>query len=230
MAIGFLQGTGVQSSGSVASVSKAFTSNVAAGSLLVVGVHSDTTAIASATVTDTLNGSHAAANTGVAANGQRAGIFYTANSAGGACTVTFDSGTDFMTLGIAEFSGAATTTPLNANNSGSGTSAAPATSTLATTGTTVLVGTMTHASAQQTLTPGTGFFTVFGDETVDALPIQMEYKIGANGTLAATWTAGASVVWGASAAAFSEAAGAADPFPAAYRRLQPPSWRTLLAR
>jgi len=136
-AITFVQGKAFDAS------SGAFPSAVTAGNLLVVVVANTNSTNTSANtwhVGDTVNG--ASSYAGVASNslGGHVGVynfFYKANTAGGANTVSMGSGSSGVTsIYIAEFSGAATSSPLdatvaNANGSSSDPTASALTPTVA---------------------------------------------------------------------------------------------------
>src|SRR3954463_3243908 len=107
MAAAHVQSTGVESVGSVASVAKAFASNVTAGNFIAVGCVSSTAAIPTNAVTDNLSNTYTqTAPAQDAGSGIRTAIHYAKNVTGGACTVTLDAtGSDFQSIAISEFSG-----------------------------------------------------------------------------------------------------------------------------
>lgn len=122
-------GTGLAASGT-ATIAKAYTSNVQAGSLLVcaITVYDSTK---TPTVSDNLNGAWTQAvsysNTAVLNHITR--IFYFPNSAAGACTVTGSwTGAASSEIHQGEYSGAATVSPLDQTGTGGASSGANQTS------------------------------------------------------------------------------------------------------
>src|SRR5438105_778701 len=92
MALAHVQGTGIQSTGSVTSLSKAFASDVTAGNLLAVGIIGNKSATA-----PTFTGTPPAGNSNTFAQAvtnpspsatSRADIWYAKNSNAGATTIT----------------------------------------------------------------------------------------------------------------------------------------------
>src|SRR5438105_10235091 len=123
--------------------------------------------------------------------------FYEANCASGPCTVTFavSSGTADISCVVSEWSGVATSTPLDQFASHETTSSTSPSSSA--TGTRaqadeVLLGAMNHDGTSRTITEGTGFSLLQEHEGGSAdMPIGTEYWIvSATGTDAATWTIG----------------------------------------
>lgn len=107
----------------------AFSSNVTAAGLIVIGVVTFNTGI-TLTITDSLGNTYAQAGTYLlnGAGTYRLSIWYAKNIAGGACTVTVTpSATAFITWGQSEYSGAHLTAPLDSTNSGTGTGTVPTT-------------------------------------------------------------------------------------------------------
>jgi len=145
--------------------------------------------------------------------------FYVANCSGGANTVTFDStGTASadMTVVIAEFSGAATASPLGVTSSGTGTGTAASSGTTATLDQAdgMLWGAMCHTGADTTIAETGGATLIHETEGgTSNMPIGTSYEITAATTgQAATWTLGASRTWTAHVAFFKAAAAAGGTF------------------
>src|SRR5579872_5919936 len=115
---------GTLSSGSTIS----FTSNVTAGNLLVLlcaqSGSSGANRVISA-VSDNLNGSWTLAKRqGTAGTNPQSEVWYLANTLGGACTITITwaNGSDAKDMLALEYSGVATTTPLDVTDGITGTS------------------------------------------------------------------------------------------------------------
>lgn len=198
MATAFVQGTGVASVGSVANVSKAFTSNVTAGNCIAVATCCNNTVPGTSDVTDDLTNSYTrdVVVNGIAAGRAASAGYHAFNIAGGACTVTFDpTGSDFMTIGIAELSGTGSSDPIDGTgtaNAGFGTSVTTSTWTMAGNGT--IFGGLEHNGADTTLDPGAGFTLIFESEnTVNAMPLIAIYQdgISAGSGKSASFTLGA---------------------------------------
>lgn len=141
MAWAFVQATAVASgSGSATTVALAYTSNVVAAHLLVAYVtYQDTAQTVTATCADSLGQTWSAAigptrNSGLG-GGWTQYIFYFANTVAGAdtVTVTFSASVAFRRLDILEYSGIATTTPLDVTSGAIGSGASTKSSGSATT-------------------------------------------------------------------------------------------------
>ena len=196
MAAAFVQGTGIQSSSSVASLSKAFVSNVTAGSALAVGVSvGAATAGASSCSGGTGGGgtmTQAVVNNHVSAGNAESAQYYALNVTGGAVTVTFTpTSSDFCGIGIAEFSGIKTTSALDGTGAESGTasSTTQTTTTWTTTGDGVSVGCCLNNEAAATITIGGGATLIYDNDAVTSMPINFGYKL-TTGVVSAsmTWT------------------------------------------
>lgn len=130
MAIAFVQDDAYYSeSASATTAVKAFTGNVAAGSLIVVAVSGSNTGTVTATSSDSINGAHLLAvgptvHATLGTQGFRQWIFYFANSGSGACTVTvsFSATIGFRRLMILEYSGIATSSALDQTAAATGNS------------------------------------------------------------------------------------------------------------
>lgn len=213
-----LQSTGVQSVGSVASVSKAFSSNVVAGSLISVSGVTSNADMPAGSVTDTQGNVYSQDRIQQRSANERTALFSTVASASGPLTVTVDcTGSDVQSIGISEFSpdsgfvwSTVAATRLETSNQGTGTSgASQATGNLVTSDTDVIVGVLTHGDVTETLNVGSGFAQLFEDEDATDMPINFEYRISAPGTYTANWTSGTSLTpgWCCVGAAYKQTAG-----------------------
>jgi hypothetical protein len=205
MAAAFVQGTGIQSVGSVASVGKAFTSNVTAGNSIIVGGVTATADMPAGSVTG--GGTYTRDVILQRATNERAAKFHAHSATGGATTVTLDAtGSDVQSIEIEEVSGldtAGTVVTASGSNASSGN---PVTGNLVTSGNCYVSGVMTNgAGSATTMTPGGTYNQVFEDEDVTDMPINGMYKIVAAGTYTADWTMNAARSWVCVAAAYPEA-------------------------
>lgn len=126
MAVAFLQATGGFSNSAGTTIAATYGNPVAAGNLLVCSVTCDVNAALS--VSDTVNSAWVAIGSLQVGLGVSQ-MFYKANSAAGTPTVTATSAGgagSYRNIRIGEWSGVATSSPLNANNSTTGTSTTPA--------------------------------------------------------------------------------------------------------
>lgn len=108
MSVVFVQGTGAQSSGSVASLSIGFSANVTTGNAIAVGMINNADKCLQNSVTDTLGNTYKQViyQNGANASAAFSAGFYANNIIGGSCTITLDpNGSDFVSGCIAEFSG-----------------------------------------------------------------------------------------------------------------------------
>jgi hypothetical protein len=210
MANSHVQGTGVQG-GNVTSLSKAYTSNVTAGNLLVVGIIGNKSAAA-----PTFTGTPPSGNsntflqrvTNLSPSGtSRADVWSAKNCNGGATTILVTpSASSFISLGIAEDSGADTTAPEGNTGTGGATSTAPATGTItvATAGE-IIYGVVSQEGSTATITVAGGGTEIFENESVTNMPINWQWKIvSVNSTV--SWTLGSSQPWLCAAAAFKAGA------------------------
>ncbi len=204
MAIALVQHTGAAGIGPLA---KAFTSNVTAGSLLVCAVRFGTVG-GTYTISDNLNGAWTKDKTQlIATDGDTVIVASFPNSAGGAITVTANDGAsgNQIYLAIAEFSGVATTSPVDgtpAGNNATGTSATSNNVTPTQSGD-LIFGACGVANSN-TFTQGAGF--TFLDDAATGGHLADEYQILAgSGATAATFTLGASDEYGCIAVAYKVA-------------------------
>ena len=192
----------------------AYTSNLTAGNL-ALAAHAHFLSDSITTPTDTL------AQTWVGAVAEQGGVeavrlrsFYVENCSGGADTVTFDMngvGTGDLTVVLAEFSGAVTTTALGVTASGTGTTTTGATS--GSTGTLdqadgMLWGAIMHDGADTTITQVDGATLVQENEGGSAnMPIGTSDELTTATTAqSAIWDFGASRTYFAHVAFFKAAA------------------------
>jgi hypothetical protein len=148
--------------------------------------------------------------------GERSSLHYAvATTASGTFTVTADpsGASSDITIVIAEFSSMATSSVLGNVNSGTGTSTAPSSGAASTTvANELVVGVLSHAGSDRTLTEAGGWTLIQEDEGGSAhMPISMIYQQPAGtGSYTASWTIGTgSVEWMAVVSCFKPAAGAA---------------------
>jgi len=188
MAIAFVQSKSTNSGGTT-SLALTYTNNVASASLLIAGMFDGGGINQADSVTDSVQGGNwnqdVTAN--LATDHDTVGIFSRVNATGGATTVTAH-GTTVVGLAIHEYSGLATTTPLDKTQSNNATSgSATSNSTATTTSANELVfGLIGTSGSGDTVTAGSGYQA---RETDAPGHIATEDKIvSATGTYAATWT------------------------------------------
>lgn len=212
----------VQSAEKVGSVSEtstelAYGSNITANNLLCNGCTAldvSGLGVTIQTPTDTRSSSYAA----MAAQQSLFGViglrnFYAVAPSSGACTVTFSqTNSGFFTVVISEFSGAATTTPLDGGTgtTGTGTAASPGNVTPSEDNC-LIFATMTHGGTDRTITEEAGWSLVQEHEGGSTSgPISVIYKVQTTATTEdADWTIGTgSVDWAATCGVFKAAAAA----------------------
>ena len=196
MAIAFVQGTGVQSAGSVAYVEKAFASEVVSGNFVVVA--SSSYLIKTLTVTR----SAGAATVGTVTadkrkdQGDSVGIDSCAITGAGTLTMRTTSGSSaYLVIAISEFSGVNNAAAVDdSNSSGSGSGGTDVhTGTIGTTAGDVLVGTCAYQADATTITEDATWTVIFEDETADSQDISMIYKLATSGDPG--WTLGGKRTW-----------------------------------
>jgi hypothetical protein len=217
----YVQSTGVQSVGSVDSVSKGFVSNVTAGNLLVVACVSDGADMPEGVLADSLGAAWRRVNArqrGSAPAAEVLAIFVAVAPASGACSVTLNvAGSDYQTIGLLEVSPTpgyewpAVLGDLADGLGGADTGDNPTTNTPAVPsfpaqGTGVVVGMMTHASSSSlVLTPDAGWVQAFEDENAANMPLNFAYQLSVNGgTFAPSWVMSFAASWTAIGAGFKE--------------------------
>lgn len=202
----FLQGTGVQSSGIVASLSKAFDSNVVRGNYLGVVVvtypSSGPTPVVH-TVSDSRGNSYSSlirftgmvGDTAVAMEIHRA----IANSTG-PCTVTVDpitpDGQGFVTFGIAAFSGAKLTDVTKVGTSAN--SVNVSTGNFTTNFLDAILAGCSHIGPTMAITPAANWNQFYENQNGANMPINCVWRIplGPSGVFNAQWTLGTATPWG----------------------------------
>ncbi len=210
MAWAWVQDDSIYDTQGSTTVVKAFTTNVTAGSLIVVKVSANTTT-ATATCADSLGQTYSLAvgptvNASLGGSGFTQWVFYFANSAAGAntVTVTFSASIPFKRMVIVEYSGLATSAVLDVTAAATGNSASPDSGAATTTANNELIfgGGITDSG---NIGAGTGFTA---REAPDAYS-KPEDKNGATaGSYNATFTTSASQ-WIAQMATFKEPSAAA---------------------
>jgi hypothetical protein len=162
MALSVVQSTSVYPGGSGNNATKAFTSNVVAGNVIVCMVGWNASS-GNATVTTTVGTTSAwtqVTGTGQAGTSTRAQIYWATVTTSGACTVKvqFGSTLDFG-FHIAELGGVDTTTPVNTQNTGS----------LTTNATTATTGSITTTNADTLVIAFTADEAVAASYTLDKI-------------------------------------------------------------
>lgn len=194
-----LQSTGIQSSGSVASIGVAYGSNVTSGSLLVAVCVTSSVDMPAGSVVDTQGNTWAQDVILQRSTNERCAIFSTVAGATGANTVTLDPASDVMSLGIAEYSphpnntwSTTAATRREDTDSASISGSAPATPAM-TAGAIdgVCVGGLTHGDTTETIDPGIGFETLYENENATNMPISMIGRDVGAGTYTPNWVTGA---------------------------------------
>ncbi len=216
MAIAFVQGTGIQGSGWLVTIAKAFASNVTAGNTLIamaVGT-ANAGSFTAGGCTDTLTNTYAMDITRNPASGYGYLAIWSTNTTGGANTITInpEPSDEVMSLVIAEFSGVLAASPLDVS-AGAGTTWGTDvhTGNLVCTEADLVCAVMTNIYSTQTLTVDAGYTLIFEAETYTtntAIPISGMYKIlTGSGTDNPGWTVGSNVDWLCIGAAYKPAAG-----------------------
>lgn len=216
-----MQGTGTQSVGTVASVSKAFASNLTAGSLLSVhGIASTADMPASGGVTDTLGNTYARDIIIQRGANERAALFSSVAGSAGACTVTLDcTGSDFQSIVVSEYAPTAGNSwdTVAANRLDDTGSASDSTTSsmnvlcgnVVTGASGVVVGVMTQGGANTAITPVSPWIEIFEDEDATDMPVNSVYRITTASTYAPAWTLGGGRAWTCAGAGYKETAGGA---------------------
>lgn len=185
-AVAHVQSTFPTAAGPVASLSKAFTSNITAGNTIVVGgicFGSGSCDAADNVWSDSRSQTY---NT-QKAQGGRATVAFSSNAAAGATTVTLTPQVpDFIGFGISEFSGV-NASPIDAT-AGTNTTGANATVNITSTTDGLIYGALNLEDSGGTITVGSGYNQVWEDESFSAVAGGVEYKIATAGTQAVNWT------------------------------------------
>lgn len=213
MAISVIQVTGVQSSGSVASVSKAFTSNLTADNSVVAAVNcSANTTITGAMVTDSQGGSYTRATEVHTAGDGSSAICYRNSVSAAACTVTFDSGSDYMDIAIAEVApGSGNVLAVNTSKTATGAGTPYTTGNYTTTVDTIVVANCSHngAGSAAPIISGGNQTIIFEDSDGSDMVFSAGYRLISASTTSSTWgtVSGSNAFQAASAAFEAQAAG-----------------------
>lgn len=213
MAITFIQGGGTQSSGSVSSVAKTLSSSVTVGNFLAVGCVSSHTTITNGNVTDNLGNTYTLDRREASTGGSpEVAIFYSVITHGGTCTITFDCGSDYMDIGVAEFSGVDATSPTDTGSSGHATSTAPATGNYVTSVNGVIVALLGHNSDTTPITEPSGYTLIYENEDGNNMAFNWSYVISTAGSHTSTWgTFSTSKSWAVVASNFIDSGGTPPP-------------------
>ena len=196
--IAYIQGAFVADDSYANTMSASFPGNTASGDLIVVAVSWDTSANAQPTVSDSQGNTYALATTSNnTATDQGLAVYYAANIAGGAdtVTVTLNPSAGYRRLAVQEYSGIATTNPVDVTaediNVNGSTSTDSVTSTSATTTVNgdLIFGVATQDSGTDTISAGTGFAQRVAVNNGSDNPMLTEDLVqNAAGSVAATFT------------------------------------------
>lgn len=176
----------------VVSIALAFTSNVTAGSLLVVGGSNWGRTFGTSSCSDSRGQTYTRDVTG--SNGSPTiGVYSTPNAAAGATTVTLTATgtTDDISIAIHEYSGMATSSPADQARTGTGTGT---THSSGATGTTTQANELvfavgTHNGSNVAVSAGSGYLLRQSQTSAVDMPIATEDKtVTATGTQTATFT------------------------------------------
>lgn len=218
MAVAFVQAKASTEGSSVTSLATTFDSSTTSGNLIHVQTavyDTDATPPTNFSVTDSKSNTYS--NTGAPAvtfsTEARIEAKYAANITGGAShQVTVSPGdTVYMTVGLIELSGAATSSPADGQNSNSGTGTAVSSGNVTPTTNGMFVAGMSYDGSSTTIavnwTSGTQRLEI--DENNDACAQNIATKAATASTLDnAGWTLGTSTPWAATIIAYKEAGAA----------------------
>jgi hypothetical protein len=192
-----------------------------AGNLLVTEIYHPSAITVSSVTSSGCTWSSAIASS---SGNSRAEIWYCPNNGGGVTSITVTmSGSERWIARVSEWSGVATTTPLNAQNATAGAFGSAPSGSVTSVGSGSLVLATSGWNWSSTTSAGpTNSFTVLGTNINNAT-IQRSlvgaYKVGvAAGAQSTAWTISADVDWGVVAAAFTESGGGGGPAPPMRRR------------
>ena len=223
MAIAFVQGSGTTASNTT-SVARAFASNVAANSLVVIVasqwnddsvaefIDGDCTKTAGTATIGTITMHRAAFVNGPTAT--QVGLWSCLVTGGGSLTFTVTGeAASYWALTTAEFSGSFDTSRLESSNEATGTGTSPSSGNATTAGAGVFVGGLAiDAGASITTTPDAAFTQIYEYEDAGGIVGHSTiYQLVSSGTTdAASWTLGTSPTgWEAVVCAFKESGAAA---------------------
>ena len=186
-------------------------SSSTAGNLLVAEIYHPSVITVSSVTSSGCTWSSAIASS---SGNSRVEIWYCPNNSGGVTSVTFTmSGSERWIARVSEWSGVATTSPLNAQNATAGAFGTSTTASVTAVGSGSLVIATSGWNWSSTTSAGpTNSFTTIGTNihngTVQRSLIGA-YKVGvAAGAQSTGWTISGDVDWGAVAASFTESGGA----------------------
>ncbi len=215
--IAYVQGASSANDGSATTASTAFPGNTGAGDLIVVAVSWDTSGSAQAGVSDSQGNKYVLATTSNnTTTFQALAIYYAANIKGGAdtVTVTLNPSAGYRRLEIQEYSGVATTNPVDVTaqninlNGGTNTDGVTSTNATTTADGDLIFGVATQDSGTDTISAGTGFTHREAVNNGSDNPMLTEdLTQSAAGSVAATFTLSAAGSYQAQMVAF-KAAGA----------------------
>lgn len=177
--------------------------NGTAGNLIIVThAHWTVAGAAISTPTDTLGHTYlpVAAEQQEAAGSTRVRSFYVANITGGANTVTFDvagTATAELAVVISEWSGAATSSPLDTTNTGTGTGTAASSGNVTpSVGNCLLYGGLAFSANNVQATEEAGWTLLKEEIPAGSIPVATEYKLQTSATAEdADWTLASSSEW-----------------------------------
>lgn len=197
----FIQSTGLQGVGVVDSIAKAYDNDVTAGNLLVAVCATFASDMPSAAVMDSQGNEwrmDVILQWDAVTTFATVAIFSVVAGGTGPNTVTLDVvGSDFQTIGLAEFSPTSgfiwAPAPERLDGFGSAIGSVAAASSVSfdvmTAGVGVVIGGLTHSeSGPIAITPGTGWIEFFEDENTTERPISALYKLVTAGTHTPAWT------------------------------------------
>lgn len=202
------QSIGVQFGNSTSARTLAWSSNVAAGALKVVGIITFGTNI-TVTVSDNLDGAYTQAGTYIVSGSRRLSIWYFPNATGGATTVTVTpSATAFISWDQTAYTAARTTAPLGDESGATGTGTTSSTGTITVAEPNMLIYAIVDVAGNGTVKTKDANYTerynVLQSATVMGLLAQDHIGVSADEAATATH---ASVGWEAFGASFKSASG-----------------------
>ena len=197
MAISFVQGNkgGIQSG---PSAGVAYSSNNAAGNLLVLVCRGSGGAPAAVSVSDSQGNSWSVTTNNLWVGGNKIVMAYAPNCKAGANTVTVSiTGASFLQTKIAEYSGVLKVSPLDKSNDTNGSSTTPTSPSVTTTknGELIIGGFANATTNSATITAGSGYTKrATTDDGNGAIEDRVQASAGA---ITAGWTTNPSVNWDA---------------------------------
>lgn len=210
MAVLVFQAPSIESSGAVASLSKAFTSNITAGDAVFAGVMSDGGKATGAGIFSDNNGG---SYTRIVQNGGDVALGRALNHNTGATTVTYtpDSGNDYCALALAEVYGLHTA-PDDGSNTRSETTSTPRTDVVTTTANGIIFGAFSRHFAGTTTNSTDGHTDIFSRSTYVSVNGAIGYHIVSAGSNEMIWdNVGSALAVKAAIMALKEAAAFTPP-------------------